>query len=79
MNSMDKLFQNNPNDGQMTELLNRAMQNPQAFADYLAKVNPAAYQKALNIRNSPNPQAIIMNMAKSSGINPAIFKMLGIN
>lgn len=53
-------------------------QNPQAFEEHIKRTNPRAYQQALQIRNSANPQAIIMNMARQKGVNPNILRMLGI-
>ena len=67
---------NGPMD--INSLIQQARQNPQAFEDYIKRVNPQGYQQALQIRNSPNPQAIIRQMAQSRGINPNIFQMLGI-
>lgn len=59
-------------------LLQQARQNPQAFEEHLKRTNPQAYQQAMQIRNSPNPQAVIKQMAQAKGINPNILKMLGI-
>ena len=62
----------------MEQLIDRIRQNPSAFEEQLKQTNPQAYQMALNIRNSPNPQAIIRQMAQQRGLNPNILRMLGI-
>lgn len=55
----------------------QARQNPVAFEEQLKRTNPQAYQQALQIRNSGNPQAVIMQMLQARGINPSILSMLG--
>lgn len=65
--------------GDLSQLVQQARQNPQAFEEQIRRTNPQAYQQALQIRNSANPQAIIMQMAQARGINPNILRMLGIN
>lgn len=65
-----------PND--LTQFVQQIRQNPQAFEEHIKRTNPAAYQQAMQIRNSANPQAIIMQMAQAKGINPSILQMLGI-
>ena len=67
-----------PNNNLM-ELVQRARQNPRAFEEQVKQMNPQAYQQAMQIRNSANPQALIMQMAKCRGINPGILQMLGIH
>lgn len=62
----------------VTQLLMQAKQNPAAFEAHIKATNPQAYQRALQIRNSGNPQAMIMEMAKARGINPNMLRMLGI-
>ena len=59
-------------------LIQQAKQNPKALEDYVRQNNPQAYQQALQIRNSANPQAIIMQMARQKNINPNVLRMLGI-
>lgn len=59
-------------------LIQQARQNPQAFEEQFKRQNPQAYQQALQIRNSPNPQALIRQMAQAKGINPNILRMLGL-
>lgn len=55
----------------------QARQNPAAFEEQLKRTNPQAYQQALQIRNSGNPQAAIIQMLQARGINPSILSMLG--
>lgn len=62
----------------LNTLIQQAKQNPKAFEDYVRQNNPQAYQQALQIRNSANPQAMIMQMAKQKNVNPNILRMLGI-
>lgn len=64
--------------GDLTQVVQQAKQNPQAFEEHIKRTNPAAYQMAMQIRNSANPQAMVMQMAQSRGINPNILAMLGI-
>lgn len=59
-------------------LLQQARQNPQAFENFVKQNMPQAYQQALQIRNCQNPQAVIMQMAQSRGINPNVLKMFGV-
>jgi hypothetical protein len=63
----------------LMDIIQRARQNPRAFEEQVRQMNPQAYQQAMQIRNSANPQALIMQMAKSRGINPGILQMLGIH
>ena len=67
----------NPQQG-LEALIAQARQNPQAFAEQIKRTNPAGYQRAMQIMNSPNPQALIMQMAQARGISPNIYNMLGI-
>lgn len=62
----------------IVQQFNNIRQNPRAFEEHLKRTNPQAYQQAMQIRNSANPQAIIMNMAQQRGLNPNILKMLGL-
>lgn len=59
-------------------IIQQIRQNPSMFEEQIRKNNPQAYQMALQIRNSPNPQAIIMQMMQAKGLNPNILSMLGI-
>ena len=67
----------NPNPDLQT-LIQQARQNPAAFEEQFKRTNPQAYQQAMQIRNSANPQAVIRQMAQSRGVNPNILKMLGL-
>ena len=62
----------------LQQALQQARQNPAAFEEQLRRTNPQAYQQAMQIRNSGNPQAAIMQMLQARGINPNVLHMLGI-
>lgn len=62
----------------MEQLIQQIRQNPGAFEEHIRINNPQAYQMALQIRNSQNPQAIIMQMMQQKGFNPNILNMLGL-
>lgn len=55
----------------------QARQNPAAFEEQFKRTNPQAYQQALQLRNSGNPQAIVMQLLQARGINPSMLGMLG--
>lgn len=77
MSLMDRTpFNNSPQN--VEQLVQRIRQNPQAFEEQLKQTNPQAYQMALNIRNSQNPQAVIMQMVQQRGLNPNILNMFGL-
>lgn len=77
MSLMDNVpFQTSPQN--LEQLVQRIRQNPGAFEEQIKKNNPQAYQMALNIRNSQNPQAVIMQMIQQKGLNPNILSMFGI-
>lgn len=69
---------NVPNQYNVEMLIQQIKQNPQAFEEQVRRNNPQAYQMALQIRNSSNPQAIIMQMMQAKGFNPNILNMLGL-
>lgn len=78
---MANLMDNVPfNQGPMNieALIQQIKRNPAMFEEQIRKNNPQAYQMALQIRNSPNPQAIIMQMIREKGVNPNILSMLGL-
>lgn len=82
-NLMDNTpFQDAPHcDGNgcdIVQQIQQIKQNPQAFEEHVRRTNPQAYEQALRIRNSANPQAIAMNLARQKGINPNILRMLGL-
>ena len=62
----------------MEQLIQQIKRNPGAFEEQIRINNPQAYQMALQIRNSQNPQAIIMQMMQQKGFNPNILNMLGL-
>ena len=69
---------NAPNQHNIEMLIQQIKQNPQAFEEQVRRNNPQAYQMALQIRNSPNTQAVVMNMMQAKGFNPNILNMLGL-
>lgn len=68
----------NGNGCDIVQHFNEIRQNPRAFEEHIKKTNPQAYQQAMQIRNSANPKAIIMNMAQQKGINLNLIKSLGL-
>ena len=68
----------NGNGCDIVQQFNNIRQNPRAFEEQLRHTNPQAYQQAMQIRNSANPQAIIMRMAQQRGLNPSVLKTLGL-
>lgn len=77
-NPMDNAFVNTSNEQNIDALIQQIKQNPATFEDYVRKTNPQGYQRALQIRNLQNPQAVIMQMMQSSGFNPNILGKLGL-
>lgn len=69
---------NSPPTNDIYSLIQRARQDPQGFEQMVAQMNPQAYQQALAIRNSQNPRAIVMEMARTRGVPPDILNLLGI-
>ena len=63
--------------GDLTQIVQQAMQNPKAFEEMVRQHNPAAYQQACQLRNSMSPQ-MLLQTAQAKGINPAILRMLGL-
>ena len=59
-------------------LVDQIRQNPAAFEEYIRTTNPQAYQMALQVRNMPNPKAMVAQMAQARGVNPNILRMFGI-
>jgi hypothetical protein len=53
----------------------QAMQNPRAFTEQVRKANPQAYQRAMQIAQSQNPQAAVMQMLQQRGWNPSMFNL----
>jgi hypothetical protein len=76
---MDKIpfsSDNQPND--FMNAINRAQQNPQMFEEQFRRMNPQAYQRACEIRNSQNPRQAILQLAQERGVNPNVLRMFGI-
>lgn len=70
---------NAPPNEDIFDVIKRAQQDPLGFEEMVKKVNPEGYQQALRIRDSANPKAIIMEMAKQRGANPNIIRMLDLH
>lgn len=69
----------NPMQGNVNiqQAYQQAMQNPQAFINHMMQTNPQAYQRAMQIAQSQNPQAAIMQMLQSRGLSPNMFNLFG--
>lgn len=78
-NLMDKVPFNSTPQGSFNiqQAYQQAMQNPQAFVNYMAQMNPQAYQRAMQIAQSQNPQAAVMQMLQNRGLNPNMFNLFG--
>ena len=82
-NLMDNTpFNNVPFNGTTPQtietLIQQIKQNPAAFEEQMRRGNPQAYNMALQIRNSPNPRAAILQLMQAKGFNPSILNMLGL-
>lgn len=75
---MDKVPFVNPPQNELINLLQQARQNPKAFENQLRSTNPKAYEMACKIRNSPNRQQAILQLARERGVDPNIFRMFGL-
>lgn len=62
----------------LQQMLMQARQNPKAFEEQFKRENPQAYQQAMQLRNSGNTKAAVMQMLQAKGINPNIIQMLGL-
>lgn len=62
----------------LQQMVMQARQNPQAFEEQFKRANPQAYQQAMQLRNSGNTKAAVMQMLQAKGINPSILQMLGL-
>lgn len=69
---------NAQNPQNVEALIQQIRQNPSMFEEQIRRNNPQGYQMLLQIRNSPNPQALLMQMVQTRGVNPNILGMLGI-
>ena len=54
-----------------------AMRDPKAFVEQIKRTNPQAYQRAMQLANSANPQTIVMQILQSRGLNPGMFNLPG--
>lgn len=75
-NFFNTVPQNNVPD--LTSMVNTIRQNPQAYESMLRQSNPQAAQMLDMVKNSSNPQALVMQMAQARGIPPGVFQMLGL-
>lgn len=72
--------QNNmPSGENIFDVVQRAKNDPFGFEEMVKRTNPEGYQRALQIRNCANPKAMTMELARAQGIDPNIFRMLGLN
>lgn len=77
-NLMDRMpFNSNQGSINIQQAYKQAMQNPQAFINHMLQTNPQAYQRAMQIAQSQNPQATIMQMLQSRGLSPNMFNLFG--
>ena len=79
-NLMDNTPYNNvPNQNQnVMQMIQQIRQNPKAFEEQLKRTNPQAYEQVIRIKNSANPQALILEMARQRGLNPNVLRALGL-
>ena len=62
----------------LQQMAMQAMQNPQAFEEQFKRANPQAYQQAMQLRNSGNTKAAVMQMLQANGMYPSILQMLDL-
>lgn len=76
---MDNIpFTSVPQNDDIVSAIRHAQQDPLTFEENLKRNNPQAYQMACQIRNSSNPRQMMLQLAKSRGVNPNVLKMFGI-
>ena len=79
---MDKAMFNSMPVGPMVNPLvqqyQQAMQNPSAFIEQIKRVNPQAYQRAMQLAQCSNPQMAVMQILQSRGLTPAMFNLPNI-
>lgn len=59
------------------DVIQRAKSDPLGLEEMVKRTNPEGYAQIMRIRNSTNPKAIALEMAKAQGVDPNILKMLG--
>lgn len=76
---MANLMDNTPyNQGvSLQQAYQNAMRDPKAFIEQIKRSNPQAYQRAMQLANSSNPQTIVMQILQSRGLNPGMFNLPG--
>lgn len=62
----------------LKDIIQKARQNPQWLEQEVQRINPQGYQRALQIRQSGNPMAMVMQMAQANGIHPSVLQYLGL-
>lgn len=67
-----------PGSPDVATLVQRARQDPRGFEEYVRQTNPQAYQRAMQLRGTANPQALVMQMAQAQGIAPNVLRMFGL-
>lgn len=72
------MFSPMANSQNVIQMFQQIKANPQAYAQQLSQTNPLAYQQMLQIMNSQNPRAAIIQLAQQKGLNPNILQMLGL-
>ena len=79
-NLMDNTPYNSvPNQDQnVMQMIQQIRQNPKAFEEQLKRTNPQAYEQVVKIKNSANPQALILEMARQRGLNSNVLRALGL-
>ena len=82
-NPMDNAVFRTANQGvnnvSLQQAYQNAMQNPRAFVEQLKANNPQLVQQAIQLAKSSSPQAVVMQIMQSRGINPAMFNIPGFN
>lgn len=69
---------NAPQNEDIFSMIERAKNDPRGFEEMVKKTNPQGYQLALQIRNSQNPRAMVIEMARAQNVNPNIYRILGL-
>lgn len=62
----------------LKDIIQRARQNPQWLEQEVQRINPQGYQMAMQIRQSGNPIAAVMQLAQQQGVHPSILQYFGL-
>lgn len=68
---------NAPANENIYDVIQRAKNDPLGLEEMVKRTNPEGYAQIMRIRNSTNPKAIALEMAKAQGVDPNILKILG--